>query len=76
MDVRTLYLRNVPDEVAAELEHRASGAGMSLNAYVVARLSTFVDQRRNAELLNSLPDLGVPNDVIVDAVRAIRDGRD
>lgn len=49
---------------------------MSLNAYVVARLSTFVDQRRNAELLNSLPDLGVPNDVIVDAVRAIRDGRD
>jgi hypothetical protein len=76
VDMRTLYLRNVPDDVAAELEDQASARGMSLNAYLVARLSAISGQRRNAELLGALPDLGIPAEVIVDAIRALRESRD
>ncbi len=74
--MRTLYLRNVPDDVAAGLEEQAAARGMSLNAYVVARLSAISGQRRNAELLDALPDLGIPAQVIVDDIRALREGRD
>jgi hypothetical protein len=74
MDVRTLYLRHVPDDVAAALERGAVEAGVSLNAYVVARLTSVAAQRRNAELLRALPDLGIPIEDIVADVRALRDG--
>ena len=37
--MRTIYLRNVPDDVAEKLERLARRAGMSLNAYSVRELA-------------------------------------
>jgi predicted HicB family RNase H-like nuclease len=38
-DCRTLYLRNVPDEVVERLAHMARRERLSLNAYVVRQLT-------------------------------------
>ena len=79
VDVRTLYLRNVPDDVAATLERLAAEEGMSLNAYAVSRLTAVAMQRRNAEVLKNMPNLKLtPEDreEIVRSIRAFRDGLD
>lgn len=79
MDVRTLYLRNVPDDVAAALERGAAEVGMSLNAYAVSRLTAVALQRRNAEVLKALPDLKLTieeREDIVRDIRALREGRE
>jgi hypothetical protein len=70
--VRTLYLRNVPDDVAERLERLAAREGMSLNAWVVRELSETSRRADNAAILTDLPDLNIPLDEIV---AAIREGR-
>jgi antitoxin FitA len=46
-----LYIRDVPDDVTAELKARASAAGMSLSAYVVHELADITARPTNAEVL-------------------------
>jgi hypothetical protein len=57
--VRTLYLRNVPDEVVARLERMAAVTGMSLNRLAVRELASASRWVDNAALLRPLPDLDV-----------------
>jgi hypothetical protein len=57
--MRTLYLRNVPDGVVAQLELLASRAKVSVNTYVLWELEATAQRAGNAELLAALPDLGV-----------------
>ncbi len=57
--MRTLYIRNVPDEVAERLERLAARELMSVNALVVRELSGAARRADNAELLAGLPDLGI-----------------
>lgn len=71
--MKTLYLRNVPDDVAAALEELAERESMSVSALAVRELKDAVAFRANADLLVSLPDLRVDLDDVVDAVRAGRD---
>ena len=71
--MRTLYLRNVPDEVGDALEKLASRASMSVSAYAVRELSTAVAFRSNADLLWTQPQVEVDID---DVVAAVRSGRD
>jgi plasmid stability protein len=57
--MKTIYLRNVPDEVSERLERLAARDRMSVSAVAVRELeeaSRWVD---NPALLGSLPDLGV-----------------
>jgi plasmid stability protein len=70
--VRTLYIRNVPDEVAERLERLASRGGMSVNAFVVQELAAAARRADNAALLSDLPDFGVTP---ADAVEDIAEGR-
>ena len=70
--MRTLYLRNVPDEVVTDLERRARLEGSSVTAVAVRDLSEAARRTRNAALLNSLPDLDVPTASIVDALESGR----
>lgn len=73
--MRTLYLRNVPDEVAERLERLAAREGMSVNMLAVRELSTAARRADNPDLLGDLPDLGVrPEEVVadVDSGRAAR----
>lgn len=73
--MRTLYLRNVPDEVVDRLERMARLDGMSVNAFAVRELSGLSRRADNAALLGALPDLGVDTAAIVDDLAAGRDER-
>ena len=74
--MRTLYIRNVPDQVASDLEALAAAEGLSLNALAVREL-TFASRRAHAAaLLADLPDLALDIEEVIEDIRAGRDGRD
>jgi hypothetical protein len=58
--MRTLYLRNVPDDVAERLERLAQHDSMSVSAFAVRELAELSRRADNQRLLDSLPDLGFP----------------
>jgi plasmid stability protein len=73
--MRTLYLRNVPDDVVERLERLAARDAMSVNAIAVRELAQASRRADNPALLGALPDLGVDAADIVadlDAERARR----
>ena len=53
--MRTLYLRNVPDEVVERLERQAKAESTSVNAVAVRELSEVSRRFDNAALLGALP---------------------
>ncbi len=74
-DMRTLYLRNVPDEVVARLERLAARDATSVGALAVRELAEVSRRADNPSLLGILPDLGVKAGTILrdlDAGRAER----
>jgi plasmid stability protein len=71
-DMKTLYLRNVPDEVGQRLEKLAARQGLSVSAFAVQALSEVARRADNPALLAALPDLGVAADEVV---RDIETGR-
>lgn len=58
-DMKTLYLRNVPDEVVERLERLAARDATSVGAVAVRELAEASRRADNPALLGSLPDLGV-----------------
>lgn len=70
--MRTLYLRNVPDEVVARLERLARLAGTSVNVLAVRELAQASRRADNPALLGSLPDLGIDPGEIVSGLHADR----
>lgn len=63
--MRTLYLRNVPDEVVARLELLAARDAMSVGAVAVRELTDVSRRADNPALLGALPDLGVDTAVLM-----------
>ena len=57
--MRTLYLRNVPDDVGERLERLAAREGMSLSAFAVRELAQISQRADNPALLAGLPDLSI-----------------
>jgi hypothetical protein len=53
--MRTLYLRNVPDEIVDRLERMARRQGISVNAVAIRELAEASRVIDNAALLESLP---------------------
>jgi len=53
--MKTLYLRNVPDEVVNRLERIAKRQGISVNAVAIRELAEASRAVDNAALLDSLP---------------------
>jgi hypothetical protein len=74
-DMRTLYLRNVPDEVVERLERLAAADAMSVSAVAVRELAEVSRRADNPGLLGALPDLDVDTAVILDDVDAERAAR-
>ena len=73
--MRTLYLRNLPDEVVARLERLAAREGMSVSAVALRELTEASRRADNPRLLGALPDHGIaPADIVddLDAERATR----
>jgi plasmid stability protein len=57
--MKTLYLRNVPDEVSRRLRALADREGLSVSAFAVRELGEVARRADNPALLGDLPDLGV-----------------
>jgi hypothetical protein len=70
--MKTLYLRNVPDEVGEKLERLAAREGLSVSAFATRELAIIARRDDNPALLADLPDLGVEARTIV---RDVEGGR-
>ncbi len=65
--MKTLYLRNVPDDVVERLQRLAARQATSVGTAAVRELAEVTRRADNAALLGVLPDLGVdPADVVAD----------
>lgn len=73
--MRTLYLRNVPDEVVERLERLAAASGASVAAVAVRELTEVSRRADNPALLGQLPDLGVETSELVHDLDAERNER-
>jgi len=74
-DMRTLYLRNVPDEVVERLGRLAARDGTSVGAVAVRELREVSRRADNPELLGELDDVDIDTDEIVAALDAERSNR-
>lgn len=63
--MRTLYLRNVPEDVVERLERLAVRDATSVGAVAVRELAEASRRADNPALLGALPDLGVDATAIV-----------
>ena len=63
--MKTLYLRNLPDEVGRRLEALAAREGLSVSAFAVRELGEIARRADNPALLGDLPDLRVSADDLV-----------
>ena len=70
--VRTLHLRNVPDDVMDRLERLARAASTSVTAVAIRELDAATRRVDNAALVATLPDLDIPAEKIVEHVEADR----
>jgi plasmid stability protein len=73
--MRTLYLRNVPDEVVERLERMAARQGMSVSALALRELTEASRRADNLRLLAALPDRDIAPTDIVEGVAAGRSER-
>jgi plasmid stability protein len=73
--MKTLYLRNVPDDVSERLARLAAREGLSVSAFAVRELAEAARRADNAALLAELPDLGVSADDVVAELERGRTGR-
>ena len=68
--MKTLYLRNVPEEVVRRLGVLAVREAMSLSAFAVRELAVVSRRADNAALVGHLPDLDVAaSDIVTDLHR-------
>lgn len=70
--VRTLHLRNVPDEVMNRLERMARAASTSVTAVAIRELDAATRRVDNAALVATLPDLDIPAATIVEQLESER----
>jgi len=73
---KVIQIRDVPDDVHAELTKRAEAAGLSLSRFALRELELASRVGRNAEIfarLRELPPTGITDEEIVADIRAERD---
>lgn len=73
---KVIQIRNVPDDVHAELSRLAEVAGLSLSKFALRELEQSSRVGRNAEIfarLRQLPPTGISDEQIVSDIRAERE---
>ncbi|WP_137145718.1 antitoxin [Mycolicibacterium sp. CR10] len=70
--MRTLHLRNVPDDVMDRLERLARASSTSVTAVAIRELDVATRRVDNAALLATLPDLDIPAEKMVEQLEADR----
>lgn len=72
----TLYIRDVPAEVAETLKERAASEGQSLSAYVAAALTRIASRPTNSEIVDRLRERDrSAGPASADIVEALEQGR-
>ena len=71
-DMKTLYLRNVPEEVSERLASLAAREGMSVSSFALRELTYVARRAENPTLLGELPDLEVSASEVVADLEAGR----
>jgi hypothetical protein len=74
-DMKTLYLRNVPDDVSERLASLASSEGLSVSSFALRELTESSRRADNPALLGELPDLAVSAADVVAGLEAGRSAR-
>jgi plasmid stability protein len=65
--MRTLHIRNVPDEVMDRFKRLARATNSSVTAVAIRELDASTRRVDNAALMTALPDLDVPvSSIVVD----------
>lgn len=70
--VKSLYLRNVPDDVGRRLAALAAREGMSVSSFALRELTAIAKSADNPALLGDLPDMRISS---VDVVADLQDAR-
>ena len=70
--MRTLYLRNVPDEVVERLERQAKAESTSVNTVAVRELTEVSRRFDTRALLAALPKHDIPLEETVRIIREMR----
>lgn len=73
--MRTLYLRNVPDEVVRRLARLAEREATSVGAVAVRELAAASRRADNLDLLGALPDLDVDVASVLESLDGARGDR-
>lgn len=73
--MKTLCLRNVPDDVVERLERLAELAKTSVSAVAVRELTEASRRADNPALLGDLPDIGIDTTELIGGIDAERAGR-
>ena len=73
--MKTLYLRNVPDDVVERLRRMAAREGLSVTAIAVRELAIASARAGNPALLGALPGHGIDMSGIVADLEAERGQR-
>lgn len=73
--VKTLYLRNVPDDVIERLQRLAAQDNTSVSAVAVRELAEASRRADNPALLGGLPDWNVDTRALIDDLDGERAGR-
>ncbi|HEY5853933.1 MAG TPA: antitoxin [Aldersonia sp.] len=73
--MKTLYLRNVPDDVVERLERLADRDKTSVSAVAVRELAEASRRADNPALLGDLPDVGIETTELVRGIDDERAGR-
>ena len=73
--MRTLYLRNVPDDVIERLERLAARDKTSVSSAAVRELAEATRRVNNPALLGDLPDLDIDATTVLEDLDAERSGR-
>jgi plasmid stability protein len=73
--MKTLYLRNVPDEVSERLGRLAARDGMSVSSFALRELTEAARRADNPALLSGLPDLGLSASDVLSELDAARSAR-
>jgi hypothetical protein len=73
--MKTLYLRNVPDDVIERLERLAERDKTSVSAIAVRELAEASRRVDNPALLGDLPDVDIDTTELVHGIDAERAGR-
>lgn len=74
-DMKTLYLRNVPDDVGERLGRLAAREGLSVSTFVTRQLAIIARRADNPALLADLPDLAITPESVVSALETGRTER-